>query len=74
MEIIFGFILVLGFCILLFLVLRQVMLWYWKVEVQITNQELTNKLLASNNALLNEQIILMRAQQDKLVQAPEVNV
>lgn len=74
MEILFGCTLVLGFCVLLFLALRQVMLWYWKVEVQITNQELTNKLLASNNALLNEQITLMKAQQDKLVQAPEVNV
>ena len=55
-------IIVLVICVLLFLALRQVMLWYWKVDTIIKNQELTNKLLSSNNALLNEQILFMKSQ------------
>lgn len=49
-------------CVLIFLALRQVVLWYWKVEDIIKNQELTNKLLSNNNALLNEQILIMKRQ------------
>lgn len=49
-------------CILLFLALRQVMLWYWKIEAIIKNQEITNKLLSNNNVLLNEQVSIMKSQ------------
>lgn len=58
----FGAIVAIIIGILLFLALRQVMLWYWKVDTIIKNQELTNQLLSSNNTLLNEQISFMKSQ------------
>lgn len=56
-----GSIIVIVIGILLFLALRQVVLWYWKVDTIIKNQELTNQLLSSNNSLLNEQIAIMKS-------------
>lgn len=57
-----GVIIAIGAGILLFLALREVMLWYWKVDTIIKNQEINNKLLSNNNALLNEQIMFMKSQ------------
>lgn len=57
-----GVIIAIGAGILLFLALREVMLWYWKVDTIIKNQEINNKLLSNNNALLNEQITFMKSQ------------
>lgn len=59
--IVFG-IVVIAISIVLFVALRQLMLWYWKVDTIIKNQELTNKLLSNNNALLNEQILFTKSQ------------
>ena len=53
-------IIVLGIGVLIFLVLRQVMIWYWKIDHIIKNQETTNTLLSQNNALLNEQILFLK--------------
>lgn len=36
---IFAFLFAVGICILIFLALRQIMLWYWKVDTIIQNQE-----------------------------------
>lgn len=55
-----GLFVAIAFCIMLFLVLRQVMLWYWKVETIIRNQDVANRLLDVNNSLLKEQIALMK--------------
>lgn len=57
-----GIIIAIVVCFLLFLALREVVLWYWKVDTIIKNQEVTNKLLHHNNALLNEQIAFMKSQ------------
>ena len=62
MDSLLGAIVAIVIGILLFLALRQVMLWYWKVDTIIKNQELTNQLLSNNNALLNEQISFMKSQ------------
>lgn len=40
-----GFLLGLAFLAFLFLILRQVMLWYWKVDKIVKNQEEQNNLL-----------------------------
>ena len=55
-----GAIVVLALAFLLFFLLRSVMLWYWRVDVIIKNQEKANELLSKNNALLNEQILVLR--------------
>jgi hypothetical protein len=39
-----------AFCLFLFLVLREVMLWYWKVNNVIQNQEKIIKLLEEQQA------------------------
>jgi len=61
MENLITVIIVIAFCVLLFVVLRQVMLWYWKIDIIVKNQEMTNQLLANNNALLNEQLSFMKS-------------
>lgn len=64
MKDIFPALILIGFGIALFLVLRQLVLWYWKVDVIIRNQEVTNKLLTNSNSLLKEQIALMKDQRN----------
>ncbi|KQC00383.1 hypothetical protein AQF98_12925 [Pedobacter sp. Hv1] len=56
----------LGICIAVFLVLRQLFLWYWKVEVVIKKQDEQIQLLKSiynsieeNNRLTQSQIDLV---------------
>ena len=49
-------------CVGVFLILRSMMLWYWKVDDILENQFLANKLLKSNNDLLKEQVTLLRQQ------------
>lgn len=61
MENLITVIILIAFCVLLFVVLRQVMLWYWKIDIIVKNQEMTNQLLANNNALLNEQLSFMKS-------------
>jgi len=60
-----GAILFLGLAILILLALRSIMLWYWKVDTMLKNQETTNKLLKNNNDLLNEYIVYMKDQNKK---------
>jgi len=43
-----------AFCLFLFLVLREVMLWYWKVNNVIQNQEKIIKLLEEQHAYNKE--------------------
>lgn len=42
------------FIILLFLALRAIVLWYWKVTVIVENQQQQNKLLAEILTALKE--------------------
>ncbi|MEJ5993443.1 hypothetical protein WG904_03355 [Pedobacter sp. Du54] len=57
------FLIGIGICIAIFLVLRQLFLWYWKVEVIIKKQDEQTQLLRSiynsleeNNRLTQSQI------------------
>ncbi|WP_316815461.1 hypothetical protein [Pedobacter nyackensis] len=60
-----GLILSLVITILIFLALRSIMLWYWKVETMLQNQEETNQLLRDNYNLLNEYIVYMKEKEEK---------
>jgi Tfp pilus assembly protein PilN len=44
----------LGLFIIVFLFLREILLWYWKVNAIIDNQNKTNQLLEKQNELLEE--------------------
>ena len=48
--------------ILIFLALRQVAIWYFKIDKIVQNQSYTNHLLDVNNQLLKQQIDLLSAQ------------
>lgn len=48
------FIIVTVVAVVLFFVFRQLMLWYWKVDISIKNQEETNRLLKEISAKLHE--------------------
>ncbi|MDR3695931.1 hypothetical protein [Mucilaginibacter sp.] len=54
-----GILLVLAVCIGIFLVFRSIMLWYWKIDVIVKNQE-------QQIALLHKQIELSE-QQNKIL-------
>jgi len=45
------------------IVLRELFLWYWKVNTIIENQEKTNKLLVKNQENLN--LLLIKLLRDK---------
>ncbi len=45
-----------------FLLLRSIMLWYWKVDIIVKNQEIQNKLLKNQNELLEKLFILQGGQ------------
>lgn len=51
-----------GFCAVVFIVLRDVALWYWKVNTIVQNQERLIKSQRETNNLLSEQINLLKAQ------------
>lgn len=42
-------------CIGIFLVLRAVVLWYWKIDRIVTNQEIQNRLLQEIVQSINKQ-------------------
>ncbi|HEY9048260.1 MAG TPA: hypothetical protein VIN08_20275 [Ohtaekwangia sp.] len=42
----FVFVLAIGFCILLFLALRALFLWYWKINEIVNNQKTQIRLLS----------------------------
>jgi len=50
-EALFSFLIVVAIAILLFLVLRAIVLWYWKIDTIVSNQqkqiELLTKILLS---------------------------
>jgi Tfp pilus assembly protein PilN len=52
----------LGVTLGVFIVLRQVALWYFNINKMIENQDITNHLLDKNNKLLKEQIELLKSQ------------
>lgn len=57
-----GLLIGLGICLLIFLALRQVVLWYWKIETLIANQHEQTKALQSIYNLLDEDIRLRKEQ------------
>lgn len=50
-----SFLIALAIMLGIFLLLRAVVLWYWKVDTIVKNQEETNRLLRSINATLERQ-------------------
>jgi hypothetical protein len=56
-----GFLIGLGICLIVFLALRQVVLWYWKIETLIKNQEAQLKAQQANNHLLAEYIDYLKS-------------
>lgn len=46
--------------VLIFLALREVVMWYWKVNTIIANQEKLLKTQGETNSLLNEQLSVMK--------------
>lgn len=52
----------LGIFVLIFLALRQVVLWYWKIETLIANQHEQTRALQAIYNLLDEDIKLRRKQ------------
>ncbi|MDR6943024.1 hypothetical protein [Mucilaginibacter pocheonensis] len=51
---------VFGIAIVIFLVIRSLMLWYWKVDVVLNNQEAQTSLLQKQNNLIQEQNELLK--------------
>ena len=51
-----------GICIAIFIVLREVVMWYWKINIIVANQERQIKAQQETNNLLSEQISLLRSQ------------
>ena len=45
---------------LVMLVIREIALWYWKVNLIITNQQETNDLLAQQNELLEQNNAILK--------------
>lgn len=69
---VFVFLIALGISIAIFLILRQVLLWYWKVELALQKQDEQIHLLRSiynsleeNNRLTKSQIELVIGKADK---------
>lgn len=55
-----GGLFVIGFAVLLFIVFRQIVLWYWKVDLIIKNQEIQIRSQQETNNLLSEQISILK--------------
>lgn len=51
----------LGIFIIVFLLLREIVLWYWKVNTIINNQTKTNQLLEEQNELLKQNTTTLQA-------------
>ncbi|WP_152439724.1 hypothetical protein [Arcticibacter svalbardensis] len=49
-----GILIGLALCVGLFLVLRSLMLWYWKIDSIVRNQEMTNEILKSISKSIEE--------------------
>ncbi|CAM4305168.1 hypothetical protein SAMN06265348_110276 [Pedobacter westerhofensis] len=61
-----------GIVILVFLVLREVVMWYWKVNTIIDNQVKLIRTQQETNNLLTEQITLMKGYyQPDSINSPE---
>jgi len=50
-----AFLLVVAIFLGIFLIIRSIMLWYWKIDVIVKNQEEQTMLLMQQNELLNRQ-------------------
>jgi len=57
---IFSFIIAIAIAIGIFIALRAVMLWYWKVDIIIQNQEKLIKTQQETNELLERQLIFIK--------------
>ncbi len=60
-------VLIITFVVLLIiaLVIREVMLWYWRINLIIRNQERTNELLeVQNSILLSNQVLTTKVNSD----------
>jgi len=47
-----------GICLLLFLILREVMVWYFKINTRLDEAKKQTKILEDNNSLLRKMITL----------------
>jgi hypothetical protein len=56
---------IIGISVLVFFALRQVMLWYWKVEKVLKNQEEQLKAQHTTNSLLYELNTLLKVKDGK---------
>jgi hypothetical protein len=54
-------IIILIFPLALFFILRQLMLWYWKINLIVENQAKQTNALERQNELMHEQIELLKA-------------
>jgi uncharacterized protein YpmB len=50
-----------GLFLLVFLLIRSIMLWYWKIDKQLYNQEVQISLLEKQNELLEQQTLLLQS-------------
>ncbi len=59
-------IIAIAFFILVFFLVRSILLWYWKVDVIVKNQETQTDLLQRQNTLIQEQTNLLKALKDQM--------
>ena len=59
-NLILPIIVALGIFIIALLLLREIVLWYWRVNTIINNQNKTNQLLEEQNELLEENTIILQ--------------
>jgi hypothetical protein len=64
----FAFIFFIAVCLGIFLIIRSIMLWYWKVDVIVKNQDLHTELLHRQIQLLEQQNKLLT-----IIEVQEVN-
>ena len=57
---------VLAIAIIVFLICREIVMWYWKINERIKLQKETQALLAKQNKILEAQLNLLAGMSDKL--------
>jgi large-conductance mechanosensitive channel len=53
-------------CAAVFLLIRSIVLWYWKVDVIVRNQQDQTSLLQTQNQLLKEQNTILKEFKDQM--------
>lgn len=62
----FTILFVFAVCAAIFLITRSILLWYWKVDVIVKNQESQTALLQRQNDLISEQSTVLKQMSAKL--------